>query len=554
MILMLLQIIGSLGVFLYGMKVMSDGLQKSAGHRLQSVLNFMTQNRFMGVLTGVVVTGIIQSSSATTVMVVSFVNAGLLSLTQAIRTIMGANIGTTVTTWIVSYLGFKVDIATIAVPIVGIGLPFMFAKQRKYRDFGDFLIGFGLLFIGLGFLKNCVPDITQYPSTQEFLSNLSSYGVWSYLLYVAAGTILTMIIQSSSAMMTVTVAMAYKGWLDLPSAAALCLGENIGTTITAYLASLGTNVNARRAARAHTLFNVIGVIWMSFVFRYYLQFLEWIVPWDYEARVNFPLNLALFHTLFNTCNTLLLIWFVPQFAWVVERLVKPSSRDKDTSYKLQYISGALQDTADMNIIEAKKEMEKMAQIVVNMYDETMEVFHNPNKHLETKVENIGRTEELTDQMQVEITSYLQKCAQENLSETNYNNLNFLIRIIHELENIGDCNYNISKAIRHKHDKKILLSHQASEDINKLSGLTKSFLDKTRASINGGISSEELQQAFELESVINELRRTIHKASRSRMQQGEDVRGEMLFLDLVKYLEHIGDNCLNIMQALNQIKA
>ena len=552
MILMILQIIGSLGVFLYGMKVMSDGLQKSAGQKLQSVLNFMTQNRFMGVLTGVFVTSIIQSSSATTVMVVSFVNAGLLSLTQAISTIMGANIGTTVTTWIVSYLGFKVDIAVIAVPIVGFGLPFMFAKQKKFRDFGDFLIGFGLLFIGLGLLKNCVPDIANYPETQQYLSTLSSYGIWSYLMYVAAGTILTCIIQSSSAMMTVTVAMAYKGWIDLPSAAALCLGENIGTTITAYLASLGTNVNARRAARAHTLFNVIGVVWMSFVFKYYLNFLSHIVPWDYNNRANFPLNLAMFHTLFNLFNTILLIGFVPQFAWVVNKLVKPSKRDKDTSYKLQYISAPLQDTADMNIIEAKKEIEKMAQIVEDMFNETMNVFNNPDKKLGDKVDKIKDTEALTDQMQVEITRYLQQCAKENLSDANYNNLNVLMRIVHELENIADSNYNISKAIQHKYDKQIQLSNQAISDIDKLTQLTTAFLDNIRTHINCYINAEELQKAHELEAVINELRRSIHKEARSRMQQGSDVRSELLFLDLVKYLEHIGDNCLNIMQALNQL--
>lgn len=552
MLLMLMQIIGSIGVFLFGMKVMSDGLQRSAGQKLQSVLNFMTQNRFMGVLTGIFITSIIQSSSATTVMVVSFVNAGLLSLTQAISTIMGANIGTTVTTWIVSYFGFKVQISVLALPIVGIGLPFMFAKQKKYRDFGDFIIGFGILFIGLGMLRNSMPDITQYPETQAMLMNLSDNGIWSYFLYVAAGTILTMIIQSSSAMMTVTVAMAYKGWIDLPSAAALCLGENIGTTITAYIASLGTNVSARRAARAHTLFNVIGVVWMSFVFRQFLHLESILVPWDSTARENFPLDLALFHTMFNICNTLLLIWFVPQFAYVVERLVKPSSRDKDTSYKLQYISTPLQDTADMNIIEARKEMEKMVVIVEDMFNETMDIFNNPDKKLGDKVLKIKDTEALTDQMQVEITAYLQQCAKESLSDTNYNNLNFLMRIVHELENIADSIYNISKAIQHKYDKKILITALAIKDIHKLTTMTNAFLEKVRTNNIAYITDEELKKAFELEKEINELRRSMHKASRSRMQQGEDVRSELLFLDLVKYLEHIGDNCLNVMQALNQL--
>lgn len=552
MVLMLLQIIGSIGVFLFGMKIMSDGLQRCAGQRLQSVLNFMTQNRFMGVLTGLFITSIIQSSSATTVMIVSFVNAGLLSLTQAISTIMGANIGTTVTTWIVSYLGFKVQISVLAVPIVGLGLPFMFAKQKKYRDLGDFIIGFGILFIGLGLLRDSVPDITQYPNTLQYLANLSDNGIWSYFLFVIAGTILTMIIQSSSAMMTVTVAMAYKGWLDLPSAAALCLGENIGTTITAYIASIGTNVSARRAARAHTLFNVIGVIWMSFVFVYFINMLSWITPWNFYLRENFPLNLALFHTLFNLTNTLLLIWFVPQFALIVERLVKPTSRDKDTTYKLQYISTPLQDTADMNIIEAKKEIEKMAEIVENMFDETIHVFTNPDKKLPDKMLKIKAAEEQTDQMKVEITRYLQKCAQESLSDINYNNMNFLIRIIHELENTADSIYNMSKAVQHKYDKKISISKAGLADIAELTKLTKSFLDKIRSKIGTYINADELNQANELEAIINEFRRRVHKAARLRMQQGEDVRGELLFLDFVKYMEQIGDSCLNIMQAQNQL--
>lgn len=553
MLLMLLEIIGSIGVFLFGMKIMSDGLQRCAGQKLQSVLNFMTQNRFMGVLTGIFITSIIQSSSATTVMIVSFVNAGLLSLTQAISTIMGANIGTTVTTWIVSYFGFKVQITALAVPIVGVGLPFMFAKQKKYRDIGDFIIGFGILFIGLGLLKDSVPDISQYPGALQFVADFSDNGIWSYFLFIAAGTILTMIIQSSSAMMTLTVAMAFKGWIDFPSAAALCLGENIGTTITAYIASLGTNVNARRAARAHTLFNIIGVIWMSFVFLKFLSLVQYIAPWDSGVRENFPLDLALFHTLFNLLNTLLLIWLVPQFAYIVQRLVKPSSRDKDTSYKLQYISTPLQDTADMNIIEAKKEIEKMAGIVVNMFEETILAFTNPDKKLADAVLRIKDTEELTDQMQVEITCYLQQCAHDSLSEINYINMNFHIRIIHELENIADSIYNMSKAVQHKYDKKITLNAAAMDDINKLTDLTRSFLTKIHSKINSYINVEELKLAYELEMEINEFRRTVNKAARLRMQKGEDVRSELLFLDLVKYLEHIGDSCLNIMQAQNQLK-
>ncbi len=446
MLLTILQIVGSLGVFLYGMKVMGEGLQKSAGNKLQSVLNFMTQNRLMGILTGFFITSIIQSSSATTVMVVSFVNAGLLSLTQAISTIMGANIGTTITTWIVSFFGFKVKITELAVPIIGLGLPLIFSKRKKYRDFGEFIVGFGILFIGLGFLRESIPDITKYPQTQEFLGSLSRYGVWSFLIYVVAGTLCTVIVQSSSAMMTITVTMAFSGWLDFPSAAALCLGENIGTTITANLASLGTNVNARRSARAHTIFNLFGVVWMGLVFHQFIYLVSAIAPWDFYVRENLPLNLALFHTLFNLSNSIILVPFVGYFSLLVEKLVKPGERDKITEYKLQYISTPLQDTADINLIEAKKEVERMVLVVENMFDTTLELYNNPGKKIADKVEAIGKTEELTDQMQIEITKFLQQCLQEDLSEENFNHIYVLMRIVHELESISDSIYNLCLAV------------------------------------------------------------------------------------------------------------
>lgn len=280
MISTIFKLLGSLGVFLYGMRVMSDGLQKVAGNKLQSVLNYMTNNRIAAVLTGFIITSLIQSSSATTVMIVSFVNANLLTLTQAIGVIMGANIGTTVTTWIISFIGFKFEISAIALPIVGIGLPFIFSKYKRRRDFGEILIGFGLLFLGLMFMKSSVPDINSNPEVLEFLKHYTDLGFLSFLIFVAVGTVLTIIVQSSSAAMAVTITMAFMGWINFITAAAIVLGENIGTTITTYLASIGTNVNARRAARAHFLFNILGVIWMAFIFQYFTKFILNIAPWN----------------------------------------------------------------------------------------------------------------------------------------------------------------------------------------------------------------------------------------------------------------------------------
>ena len=298
-ITMILKLMGALGVFLYGMRVMSEGLQKSAGTKLKSILDFMTQNRVFAVLTGFIITAFVQSSSATTVMVVSFVNAGLLELAQAIGVIMGANIGTTVTTWIVSLIGFKFKITAIALPVIGIGLPLIFSKVQKRKDFGEVLVGFGLLFLGLMFLKQSVPDIKTHPQALSFIQNFTDLPFFlSTIIFVILGTILTIVVQSSSAAMAITVTMAAFGWINFPTAAAIVLGENIGTTITAYLASIGTSVNARRAARAHFLFNIFGVIWMLFLFRFFVgdnNRMQWLQQqFQKKLKYQFPLKLALF--------------------------------------------------------------------------------------------------------------------------------------------------------------------------------------------------------------------------------------------------------------------
>ncbi|MCK4653672.1 MAG: Na/Pi cotransporter family protein, partial [Candidatus Cloacimonetes bacterium] len=437
MIATIFKLLGALGVFLYGMRVMSEGIQKVAGKKMQSILNYMTANRVVAVLTGFLITGLVQSSSATTVMVVSFVNASLLTLTQAIGVIMGANIGTTVTTWLISIIGFKFSITAVALPIVGIGLPFMFSKYKKRRDIGDILIGFGLLFLGLMFLKSSVPDIRSNPEVLEFLKNYTELGFTSFLIFVGVGSILTVIVQSSSAAMAITVTMAFMGWIGFETAAAIVLGENIGTTVTAYLASIGTSVNARRTARAHFLFNVFGVIWMAFIFRYFTAFILKIAPWNSSLQENLPLNLSLFHTVFNIANTLICIPFIAQFAKLVNILVKAKESDLSKEYKLQYISTGLQDTAQMNIQTAKIELTKMAHVIEQMFTTFLNVFRNPDTKMGTKVEKVKEMENLTDQMQEEITKFLVECSKEELSERSVMNVTAMMRVVNELENIGD---------------------------------------------------------------------------------------------------------------------
>ena len=552
MISTIFKLLGALGVFLYGMRVMSDGLQKVAGNKLQSVLNYMTNNRIAAVLTGFIITGLIQSSSATTVMIVSFVNANLLTLTQAIGVIMGANIGTTVTTWIISFIGFKFEISAIALPIVGIGLPFIFSKYKRRRDFGEILIGFGLLFLGLMFMKSSVPDINSNPEVLEFLKHYTDLGFLSFLIFVAVGTVLTIIVQSSSAAMAVTITMAFMGWINFTTAAAIVLGENIGTTITAYLASIGTNVNARRAARAHFLFNTLGVIWMAFIFQYFIKFILNIAPWDSSLQENLPLNLALFHTVFNITNTLIFISFVPKFAVVVEKLIKPKASDLSKEYRLQYISTGLQDTAQMNIMKAKTEISKMADIIEQMFTIFLDVFYHPHKKMGDQVDKVKELEELTDQMQLEISKYLVECSKEELSETNIRNVNAMMRIAHELESIGDSCYKLIILVQRKYDNNITLHPKASEEVEDFSHLIREFVNLYKDHISEHLGKKELDIAYKLESKINHSRDNLKLAAQKRLQQGAEVKSELLYLDMLKNLEHIGDNSLNIAQALRQV--
>ncbi len=552
MILMIFKLLGSLGVFLYGMRVMSDGIQKVAGDKMQRILDMMTKNRFVAVFTGFIITALIQSSSATTVMVVSFVNASLLSLSQAIGVIMGANIGTTVTTWIVSFIGFKFNIASFALPIIGVGLPFFLSKIRKRRDFGEILVGFGLLFLGLAFLKDSVPDIKHNPEVLAFLQNYTDLGFLSFLIFVGVGSILTVIVQSSSAAMAITVTMAFKGWIDFPTAAAVVLGENIGTTVTAYLASMGTSVNARRAARAHFLFNVLGVIWMAFVFNLFIKLVYKIAPWDPYLQGNFPLNLSLFHSVFNITNTLLFIGFIPILTRVVEKMIKSKPGDIPKKYTLKYISTGLQDTATMNLLNAKKELQKMSQVTVDMFNSFLDVFFHPEQKKGTSVEKIKEMEELTDQMQEEISKYLVECSKEELSEASISNVNAMMRIVHELESVGDSCFKLIILTQKKYDKKIKLHDKAREEITDFSNLVLEFMKFYKARLNEPLVDQDLNIAYKLENKINQSRDSLKKAARRRLQNDSNVRSELLYIDLLKNFEHIGDNALNIAQALNQM--
>lgn len=551
MIYGLLEIIGSLGLFLFGMKIMSEGIQKASGDRLHAIMNFMTGNRFAAVFTGFAITAIIQSSSATTVMVVSFVNAALLTLTQAIGMIMGANIGTTVTGWIVAILGFKFKIVAIALPAIGIGFPMLIIRKWRKESWGEALVGFGLLFLGLDYLKHSVPDIKSNPEVLEFLSNYTDLGFVSLLLFILVGTLLTVIVQSSSAAMAITLTMAHAGWIDVYTAAAIVLGENIGTTITAFLASIGTQINARRAARAHTLFNLLGVVWMLIVFKPFLNLVDAVVPGDMYTPDGITTHLAMFHTMFNIVNTCLLIGFVTPIEKIVTKLVPVGDEEQIGEYSLKYLSSPLQDTGEINIIEAQMELSKMMGILQDMFTRFLDILARPDDEITAEVEKLEKMEDYTDQMQEQITQFLIECGRDDLNEASAVNVSFMMRIVNEMERIGDSCFTLAVLCRRRQNKNISISPQALEDLAPYIDLVQQFMAFNKTHLNEALSETQLADAYKLENGINELRKNLKKNAQDRLQEGAEVKGELLYIDILKHIEHIGDYSLNISEALRQ---
>jgi phosphate:Na+ symporter len=550
----ILELLGSLGLFLYGMKVMGDGIQKLAGERMQRTLGMMTRNRFTALLTGIGVTGVIQSSSATTVMVVSFVNAGLLTLVQAVGVIFGANIGTTVTAWIVALLGFSVKISAMALPAIGIGMVLLFVKKLKKEHLGEFLVGFGLLFLGLAFLKESLPDVKGNEELMRTIASLSGHGAWTHLIYVIVGTLLTVVVQSSSATVAITQTMAFSGWIDFPSACAIVLGENIGTTITAQLASIGTNTNARRTAMAHTIFNIFGVIWISIAFPLFMDAVGALMPGTLTGagadKMTIATGIALFHTMFNLANASVLIWALPQFTRFVARMV-PEKKGKpaDGEYHLKFITTSLQDTPEINILQARQEVRKMGNIIGEMFAAVADVMHARKTGFDDTIERLRGQEELTDQMQSEISRFLAECTQFNLTETAASSAAALIRIADELESIGDSCYQLILLAKKRSTKSLTYAEGTVEEIKPYTDLVQEFLGLITSHLETGMSRLELDRAADMERRINGFRDSLKKAARKRIERCGNVRIEILLIDKLQQLEHIGDFAFNIAQTL-----
>lgn len=557
-IMIFFQIVGSLGLFLFGIKLLSEGLQKSAGDKMKAILKLMTKNRLVSIITGILITIIIQSSSATTVMVVSFVNAGLMGLTQAIGVILGANIGTTFTGWMVALLGFKVDITILTLVSIAFAAPMMFSKKSKTRDAADVLLGFGILFLGLNFMSHSMPDITGNVDALAFLSTFNSDTLWMNLLCILLGTLVTIIVQSSSAAMAMTLTMAYNGWLGVTAAAALILGSNIGTTITAYLASIGTSTTAKRAAWAHIIFNVVGSVIALVFFHPLLEFVNWITPGNIyklsgtALSTQLPLFLAMFHSVFNVINTVLFFPFVRQYAAFIKRLVPAKAEYDEGTYHFKYIGGIFIDSPEIYMLAIRDEIKKMANLACTMLTRYRSMFNNPEATMENDVQAMKKDEEYADQMQEQLSDFCVHLLQDSQTPTNASSLNCLIRVMDELESVTDSCFNLALLSQRRYNQKWVFDSATDKDLRDYQTLVQEFLDYVRDRMDRTLTKAEMQKANEFEEQINSYRNSLSQMVQDRLSEGKaDVRTELLILEKIRHLEHIGDYCTNIAEAYHQ---
>ena len=554
----LLQLIGALGFFIFGMKIMSDGIQKVAGSKMRSILSKMTSNRFLGITTGFLITALLQSSSATTVMIVSFVNAGLLSLVESIGVIMGANIGTTITAWLIAILGFKVKISSIALPIIAIGFPMMFASKANIRSWAEVFIGFALLFMGLDELKNSVPDLKQNPEFLSFLANYADMGYLSTIIFIGVGTILTLVVQSSSAAMALTLVMCYEGYIPFELAAAMVLGENIGTTITANLAAMVGNVHAKRSARAHFIFNIFGVIWMIIALPFFVETIDNYMVLNMQLSplniigesVAIPIGLSIFHTTFNIINVLLMVGFIPLISSIVIKM-QPSKGELDEEFHLEHIGTGLMSTTELSIVEANKEVVKFGERVQKLFSFMPALLEETNsKKIQDKLSRIKKYEDITDRMEVEIADYLAKVSQGELSDSASIKVRSMISIINDMERIGDICYQMSIEISRKKEQNVNFLPEMKIQLDDMIGAVNDTLNIMQKNLKTNYSQVTIDKADRLEITVNTMRNKIRKNYLQRVEKGEvKIQAGMIYINLIHSLEKIGDHVFNITEAI-----
>ena len=589
-----LTLIGSVGLFLYGMKVMSEGLQKVAGDRLRNILAVMTKNRFSGMFTGILITALIQSSSASTVMVVSFVNAGLMTLGQSMAVIMGANVGTTVTAWIIALFGFKV----FALPLIGLGTPLLFSGKSSRKSWGEFLIGFSFLFMGLDYLNHSVPDLRSNPEIFEFLTSYTQMGFLSILIFCAVGAIVTMIVQASSATLAISLIMCSKGWITFDIAAALILGSNIGTTITPLLASIGANVSAKRAAVGHLLFNVLGSVWTLILYYPFIRFIVWICTslgvgnpndlmafvstWeqsdpalvaalnsgqdlgsaDFEqqkaqfAAMQFSVSfgLSMFHTVFNVINVTIMIWFTGLYEKIVTRLVRIKDKNEE-EFQLKFISRGMLSASELNLPQAHQEIAVYAERVQRMFGMVADLLHEKEgSEAYLKLYNrIEKYEQICDRMELEIAGFLNLVVGGRLSYEGKMVVNSMLTIVTEIESIGDCCYNLARTLQRKQDSHIDFNDEIVSNIDAMFKLDSEALSNMVAllSSNEPLMSE-IMISCNKECEINNYRNQLRGANVENINNKHyEYQSGIYYMDMISECERLGDYVINVVDAIKQ---
>ena len=538
----ILTLLGALGMFLYGMT------------------SAMTANSFTRILTGTLITAIIQSSSATTVMIVSFVNAGLLSLTQAVGVIMGANIGTTVTSWLISLLGFTADISTLSIPLIGIGFAFMMFKSQKRKNIGEMIIGFAMLFLGLSFLKDSVPDLSTNPEAIAFIQRWTDWGFFSVLIFVLVGTVMTIVLQSSSATVALTLVMASQGWIPFEMAAAMVLGENIGTTITANIAASVGNISAKRAALAHTVFNVFGVIWVLALYKPFLWLVSKIVvglggedPFVSSASLLYAISTV--HTLFNLLNTCILVWFTPQIVKFVTWVLK-GHKDEEEVFRLRYIQGGMMSTAELSLEQAEQEVVHFSEIVKKQYRYARQAVNEADdeNRFDELFKKLEHYEQITDRIEFEIAKYLSNIRESDLSQEGTNKLQAMYKIISELESMGDSGFNVGRILQRKNLHSQKFDEATVRKLNHMLDLVDVAIDSMIANLKEGFHHViNISNAQDAEHDINEYRDNLKEEHLRNIESEESsyLRG-VYYMDLVSECEHVGDFIINVSEALVEL--
>ncbi len=591
----LLCLLGSVAMFLYGMKVMSEGLQKAAGDRLRNILSAMTRNRFTGMLTGIVITALIQSSSASTVMVVSFVNAGLMTLAQSMAVIFGANVGTTFTAWIIALFGFKVDTSAFILPVIACAVPLLFANAGRKKSIGEFMIGFALMFMGLDLISDYVPDLQSNPEMFAFLERYASMGFASVLLFVFVGIILTAIIQSSAATFAIVLIMCTKGWISFDLACAVVLGSNIGTTVTPLLASMSGNVAAKRTAMGHLLFNLFGLIWTLAVFypfvRLNVDITEWLgqgnpnsifsyvneleakdpqlynsifdnsLPAGHPvlmkiAQMQFSVSfgLSMFHTIFNLVNVAIMIWLTGFYVKVVEKLI-PAKHTGDEEFQLKFISGGLMSASELNIAQAEKEIVVFAQRVQRMIAMAQNIVHNPSGNEFTKqFSRIEKYEEISDRMEIEIANYLNRCSEGRLSNEGKHRIAAMLRIVSEIESIADCCYGVAKILIRKQESHVSFNEEISNNIDSMFIAVEAAVTNMLLLLRNfeGVDQADIITSYNHEREINNLRNQLRVANIENINEHHyEYQAGIYYMDIIGSLEKIGDYIINVVDEVKE---